>query len=535
MNGIGSEVDEKKHVVLMCGYLPGATESRSPLTSPVVVRLPATEVSGDCWEDVCGGGCGFAMGISVQSMAEETFVQPLKLLHAISELTSLGYTPVSSFLRAESRKLITWGSADDQGHSYLASGKHGEIPEPFHLPVETPIRKAAAASLELPDMDPEKQIIVFETCKEERKRERSSVHLGLEGVCSFTALIKEVSPQSRGTTSTVDPLSLTDGKSSGEETIKRRKTSSASGEYDSSSPVDETLSVPPCIVTLDPGVKITSVAAGGRHTLVLSDVGQVWGWGYGGEGQLGLGSRIKTVNSPHLIPCIEQCSNGQEKPNSSHQGSSTSTSVAVKYVGSCIKAIACGGRHSAVITDTGALLTFGWGSYGQCGHGNKNDVVSPSCVSSLLDKQIKAVAAGLWHTLCITTDGHVHAFGGNQFGQLGLGIGSDEAETSPKLLKASLFENKNAKTVSCGARHSTILTAEDGSLFSWGWNKYGQLFSDETASLPLPPSNVNFLSLCTIINIHVLYILPKYNAPLVLSSDFLLQLGRRHIDVTFLL
>ncbi|GAA0150428.1 guanyl-nucleotide exchange factor [Lithospermum erythrorhizon] len=491
MNGIGSEVDEKKHVVLMCGYLPGATESRSPLTSPVVVRLPATEVSGDCWEDVCGGGCGFAMGISVQSMAEETFVQPLKLLHAISELTSLGYTPVSSFLRAESRKLITWGSADDQGHSYLASGKHGEIPEPFHLPVETPIRKAAAGWAHIV-LVTEKGVVFTWGWKEcvpsQVKLQRVSVPEELEGDISAklnSALIKEVSPQSRGTTSTVDPLSLTDGKSSGEETIKRRKTSSASGEYDSSSPVDETLSVPPCIVTLDPGVKITSVAAGGRHTLVLSDVGQVWGWGYGGEGQLGLGSRIKTVNSPHLIPCIEQCSNGQEKPNSSHQGSSTSTSVAVKYVGSCIKAIACGGRHSAVITDTGALLTFGWGSYGQCGHGNKNDVVSPSCVSSLLDKQIKAVAAGLWHTLCITTDGHVHAFGGNQFGQLGLGIGSDEAETSPKLLKASLFENKNAKTVSCGARHSTILT-EDGSLFSWGWNKYGQLGLGDTIDRNIP-------------------------------------------------
>ena len=33
---------------------------------------------------------------------------------------------------------------------------------------------------------------------------------------------------------------------------------------------DENVSVPPCLVPLHPGVKIVSVAAGGRHTLALS-------------------------------------------------------------------------------------------------------------------------------------------------------------------------------------------------------------------------------------------------------------------------
>ncbi len=37
-------------------------------------------------------------------------------------------------------------------------------------------------------------------------------------------------------------------------------------------------------------------------------------------------------------------------------------------------------------------------------------------------------AAGLWHTICTSACGDVYAFGGNQFGRLG--IGSDEAEVS---------------------------------------------------------------------------------------------------------
>lgn len=43
-----------------------------------------------------------------------------------------------------------------------------------------------------------------------------------------------------------------------------------------------------------------------------------------------------------------------------------------------------------------------------------------------MDTRVKSVAAGLWHTLCISVDGCVYAFGGNQFGQLGTGV--EEAE-----------------------------------------------------------------------------------------------------------
>lgn len=184
----------------------------------------------------------------------------------------------------------------------------------------------------------------------------------------------------------------------------------------------------------------------------VSDVGQVWGWGYGGEGQLGLGSRIRMVSSPHPIPCFE----GQVS----------------KAPGSYVEGIACGGRHSAVLTDAGALLTFGWGLYGQCGQGSTDDELSPGCVSSLLGIQIRGVAAGLWHTVCVSADGDVYSFGGNQFGQLGTGV--DQAETIPRLLEAPCLEDKHAKIVSCGARHSAVMT-DEGSVFCWGWNKYGQL------------------------------------------------------------
>lgn len=83
--------------------------------------------------------------------------------------------------------------------------------------------------------------------------------------------------------------------------------------------------------------------------LEVSDIGQVWGWGYGGEGQLGLGSRIRMVSSPHLVPCIDS-SYGKDISASLALGSMSSEGQNLRVPGSYIKGIACGGRHSAVIT-----------------------------------------------------------------------------------------------------------------------------------------------------------------------------------------
>lgn len=66
----------------------------------------------------------------------------------------------------------------------------------------------------------------------------------------------------------------------------------------------------------------------------------------------------------------------------------------------------------------------------KCGQGGTDDELSPACVSSLLGIRIEGVAAGLWHTVCLTADGEVYAFGGNQFGQLGTGADQAEVYTS---------------------------------------------------------------------------------------------------------
>lgn len=86
-----------------------------------------------------------------------------------------------------------------------------------------------------------------------------------------------VSPRSQGSrpSSASGPApSGVDGRGSGEETSKRRRISAAKQAAESSTSADENLSALPCLVALNPGVRITTVAAGGRHTLALS--GKSW-------------------------------------------------------------------------------------------------------------------------------------------------------------------------------------------------------------------------------------------------------------------
>lgn len=57
-----------------------------------------------------------------------------------------------------------------------------------------------------------------------------------------------------------------------EEILKKRKVVSFEdgGSPESPTAAEENVFAPPCLVNLDPGIKISTVAAGGRHTLALS-------------------------------------------------------------------------------------------------------------------------------------------------------------------------------------------------------------------------------------------------------------------------
>lgn len=143
--------------------------------------------------------------------------------------------------------------------------------------------------------------------------------------------------------------------------------------------------------------------------------------------------------------------------------------------------VAAGDTHSAVITAQGRLFMFGTNEWGQLGLGHKNKVTKPTCVSAFNDEKVRLVACGRYHTLVATDAGKVYTAGSNCEGQLGVKTPGDSSAT---FLHVASLPSGPIRGLSCGADHSVMLT-EDGAVYAWGAGSAGQLGTG-TKSLPAP-------------------------------------------------
>ncbi|XP_015266275.1 PREDICTED: probable E3 ubiquitin-protein ligase HERC3 [Gekko japonicus] len=122
---------------------------------------------------------------------------------------------------------------------------------------------------------------------------------------------------------------------------------------------------PQRVKSLD-GIPLAQVAAGGAHSFALSLSGAVFGWGKNSSGQLGL-SDERDRESPCHVKLLR--------------------SQMVVY-------ISCGNDHTAVLTKSGGVFTFGAGSFGQLGHDCLNDEVNPRRVLELMGSEVSQIACG---------------------------------------------------------------------------------------------------------------------------------------------
>jgi alpha-tubulin suppressor-like RCC1 family protein len=103
-----------------------------------------------------------------------------------------------------------------------------------------------------------------------------------------------------------------------------------------------------------------------------------------------------------------------------HSSLSDSLDRSADFTSTRIAAVAGGWYHTCALTSGGSVKCWGENEVGQLGDGTTTDHSTPIEVSGLPDG-VTAIAAGLWHTCALTSEGGVKCWGANFYGELGDG------------------------------------------------------------------------------------------------------------------
>ena len=128
-------------------------------------------------------------------------------------------------------------------------------------------------------------------------------------------------------------------------------------------------------------------------------------------------------------------------------------------LGEPIRMIAAGGYTAAAVTESGSLYAWGMESTGI--HRRQQAIQGLSGIPNYVevdgDKDVEDIAVGESHAIALTTDGSIYVIGGNENGQLGLGIGFNERVGSWTKVNLGVSKNHRVVRVGAGPRSSFIL------------------------------------------------------------------------------
>ncbi|KAM9597729.1 serine/threonine-protein kinase Nek8 isoform 3-T4 [Trichechus inunguis] len=241
----------------------------------------------------------------------------------------------------------------------------------------------------------------------------------------------------------------------------------------------------PTIVEALLGYEMVQVACGASHVLALSTERELFAWGRGDGGRLGLGTR-ESHSCPQQVPMTL----GQEAQR-----------------------VICGIDSSMVLTVPGRALACGSNRFNKLGldHLSLGEEPSPHqqveealsfipLGSAPLDLEpLLSVDLGTAHSAAVTASGDCYTFGSNQHGQLG----TSARRSSRAPCRVQGLQGIKVAVVACGDAFTVAIGAE-GEVYSWGKGARGRLGRrDEDAGLPRPvqldethPYTVTSVSCC---------------------------------------
>jgi alpha-tubulin suppressor-like RCC1 family protein len=294
-----------------------------------------------------------------------------------------------------------------------------------------------------------------------------------------------------------------------------------------------------------------NIAAGDNHGLALTTRGDVYTWGTGFYGELGLTSRALDECQTRLLnskkagtPTVEtKRYNFSDKSHEDYKAlleDYSYGSLQVPMLAAAhrldniqpISQVACGLFHSLLLSSSNTVYAFGLGQNGRLGLGSEKNSCTPEVVTALKGVSVAEIAAGYHCSFFLTTQatllscgcagvsGHptdtvqpsqvsfvseVHSVSSalNHSGVVtssgrvvlfGDNTHGKVCGPSPYFLDPALIGGRRARAVYCGAKYTMFLT-EDLEVYAVGSNDNGQLGLSSTNFHSVnQPIHVDFLS-----------------------------------------
>lgn len=201
---------------------------------------------------------------------------------------------------------------------------------------------------------------------------------------------------------------------------------------------------------------IVALAGGHWFSAALTTQGTLYTWGANSAGQLGRG----------LL--------------------GTAFPFARKIAGFAARDISAGDSHTLALDASGAIWSWGANSHGQLGQADRVAATqaTPTLIPGLTASAIAACQA---HSLALTADGEVYAWGDNGQGQLG------DSGTTVRATPVKSTGLSDVRAIACGDTHSLAL-AGDGRVWAWGANWYGQLGNGAASGYNAMPAPISGLA-----------------------------------------
>jgi RCC1 and BTB domain-containing protein len=134
--------------------------------------------------------------------------------------------------------------------------------------------------------------------------------------------------------------------------------------------------------------------------------------------------------------------------------------------GCVVATVTCGSYHTAAVTSNGDLWTWGGGMYGKLGHGNEAGSSTPKRVEGLIGLQVTQIACGSRHTAVVTSTGALYSWGDKENGVAGHGDADIEGHQYTPRLVERLAGKRVVQLSACGF-HTGCIT-DQGECFTWG-------------------------------------------------------------------